>query len=401
MINQSLHSKLSGFRDFLKTYYGNQKLKTPLVLYLLLLGLLSSCEKDAPLKTIPWARFSTDTPSIVSKGETIQFTNDSKSAASYLWDFGDGNTSTEKEPNHFYNKSGSYSVVLNAINGIDTSTCSREIFVKDITVMTYNIAFSGGAVTELYDMWQTDNHGAWNFDRRPELLKIIRSVDPDILGLQEAWLWDYYDPKVYERFADSLGMEYYHYLEYEEVEWNGICIYSKFPIESTDFMLHQSCVQDRVWNGTFMVKTVLRIDSATTLDLFTCHLMVQVRGAQTCEVELLNDYLSNGVSPYTILMGDMNYRSGNFTSNYNDPHSNVVEYYDQLLSDIGLYDLKPQQGYNGPINIDQIWSSEKLFDKSKVFDMTYSTEQEISPEIEQILDIASDHYPVVAYFALE
>ena len=43
---------------------------------------------------------------------TINFTNASTTAVSYLWNFGDGNTSTLENPTHTYQNRGSYSVSL-------------------------------------------------------------------------------------------------------------------------------------------------------------------------------------------------------------------------------------------------------------------------------------------------
>lgn len=45
---------------------------------------------------------------------TVQFNNTSVNADSYLWDFGDGNTSIEDSPEHTYASSGTYTVSLTA-----------------------------------------------------------------------------------------------------------------------------------------------------------------------------------------------------------------------------------------------------------------------------------------------
>ena len=58
--------------------------------------------------------------------EDIQFTNQSVSATSYSWDFGDNTTSDQNEPTHQYTAPGFYRVVLtaNRING-PNSICSE------------------------------------------------------------------------------------------------------------------------------------------------------------------------------------------------------------------------------------------------------------------------------------
>jgi PKD repeat protein len=48
----------------------------------------------------------------------IVFMNKSINSDTYLWDFGDGSTSTDKEPKHIFNKKGSYIITLTASSTI-------------------------------------------------------------------------------------------------------------------------------------------------------------------------------------------------------------------------------------------------------------------------------------------
>lgn len=59
----------------------------------------------------------------------VDFTNLSLHADSYLWNFGDGNTSTLTNPLHVYDEDGIYTVTLTAFNdcGADTYTITIEI----------------------------------------------------------------------------------------------------------------------------------------------------------------------------------------------------------------------------------------------------------------------------------
>lgn len=60
---------------------------------------------------------------------SVDFNNQSLFADSYLWDFGDGNTSTQTNPLHQYEEDGFYTVTLTAFNdcGSDTYTVTFEI----------------------------------------------------------------------------------------------------------------------------------------------------------------------------------------------------------------------------------------------------------------------------------
>jgi hypothetical protein len=65
----------------------------------------------------------------------VQFINKSRNATSYLWNFGDGNTSTEKDPVHTYQYCGTtYLVRLNAFN-----KCKSDTYLKEIMVPCYGI----------------------------------------------------------------------------------------------------------------------------------------------------------------------------------------------------------------------------------------------------------------------
>ena len=80
-------------------------------------------------------------------GESIQFNGDGSidqddNIISYHWDFGDGTTSTEQNPAHFYNQKGIYPVTLTVVDvkGLeDTDQTTAYIDIWDIGDMwTYN-----------------------------------------------------------------------------------------------------------------------------------------------------------------------------------------------------------------------------------------------------------------------
>jgi Zn-dependent metalloprotease/PKD repeat protein len=68
-------------------------------------------------------------------GLTTTFTNSSVGATSYLWDFGDGNTSTASNPVHTYNFDGIYTVMLYAYSGncVDSSSITLNLITTGIS----------------------------------------------------------------------------------------------------------------------------------------------------------------------------------------------------------------------------------------------------------------------------
>lgn len=83
----------------------------------------------------------------------VQFTNNSTNAQSYLWDFGDGTTSTDENPLHTYSDLGAYTVILTADAGICGSSVkvdSSYIIVGATPPDVTDATLCGPGVATLY-----------------------------------------------------------------------------------------------------------------------------------------------------------------------------------------------------------------------------------------------------------
>jgi len=70
-------------------------------------------------------------------GLAVTFTNTSTGADTYLWDFGDGQTSTAMSPIHSYATQGIYNVLLTATNTNGSATASTVVFLgEDLATFT-------------------------------------------------------------------------------------------------------------------------------------------------------------------------------------------------------------------------------------------------------------------------
>lgn len=78
-----------------------------------------------------------------SVGLSAAFNNTSTNANSYMWNFGDGTTSTEVSPTHIYTSGGSYVITLTAYGDCDTVTTTQTY----IAVALGNEEFSKGSIT--------------------------------------------------------------------------------------------------------------------------------------------------------------------------------------------------------------------------------------------------------------
>jgi len=100
-----------------------QKLLLIPILGMIILAMVS-CQKK------PEASFTTN-KTRDNAGEAIIFTNTSKDAHDFEWNFGDNTTSTEENPTHFYNTPGTYNVVMKASskNGKKSNEASSIITI--------------------------------------------------------------------------------------------------------------------------------------------------------------------------------------------------------------------------------------------------------------------------------
>lgn len=100
-------------------------------------------------------------------GATVSFTNTSTNSSSYLWNFGDGNTSTQTNPIHTYSVDGTYTVTLQSTGLCGTASDTQTVIVntvninepgeiKSFRVYPNPVALSGSISVDM-DLKQTGN----------------------------------------------------------------------------------------------------------------------------------------------------------------------------------------------------------------------------------------------------
>jgi gliding motility-associated-like protein len=83
-----------------------------------------SFSKSIRILPKPTAAFTANTTISCQPPLTVNFTNNSTGSVSWLWNFGDGNTSTQQSPTHTYTAYGNFTVTLIATN---TSGCTDTL----------------------------------------------------------------------------------------------------------------------------------------------------------------------------------------------------------------------------------------------------------------------------------
>jgi len=117
----------------------------------------------------PVANFSANA-TVIPTGSAVAFTDDSTgNVTAWAWDFGDGNTSTDRNATHTYTAPGTYSVTLNASNpyGYNISTRTAYIDVGNPPAAGFTTNVTGGNAPQAVQFTDTTEHTptswAWTF----------------------------------------------------------------------------------------------------------------------------------------------------------------------------------------------------------------------------------------------
>jgi len=105
----------------------------------------------------------------VKTGNTVEFTNTSTNSQNYLWNFGDGNSSTATNPTHTYATTGTYIVTLNSSNDCSDNTSSQTINLSTSPIAGIGTSNSPeGCASYTIDFISTSENNptsyAWTFE---------------------------------------------------------------------------------------------------------------------------------------------------------------------------------------------------------------------------------------------
>jgi PKD repeat protein len=115
--------------------------------------LFTGCKKDGfpvpPASTVPLFSFVIDNDEFAPANVT--FTNESivpepAGIPTYIWNFGDGTSSTEKNPVHHFANAGVYSVklVITMSVSLEIKELSKNVVIKDLTATGIPVFFTNG-----------------------------------------------------------------------------------------------------------------------------------------------------------------------------------------------------------------------------------------------------------------
>lgn len=204
-----------------------------------------------------------------------------------------------------------------------------------IKVMTYNILNGGGYISD-FEPWAADFGYPGN--RLPEILDVIRTIDPDILGIQEAAGWHWGEPSVADSVAQVLGMNYFLApCDDPEFGFNDVVLFTKFRIvNAVDF-------PGSFWLASLMARLI--DNNGMPIKVFVTHV----------KREMGLSHIYNKIGPngdtLSIIMGDMNCNAALFES-YNPGWklvSEAVSAYRRYIDQIWVSEISNSLGENIPL----------------------------------------------------
>ena len=184
---------------------------------------------------------------------TVDFTDQSLAApTSWLWSFGDGETSTEQDPSHEYQTPGRYAVSLTATNagGSDGETKAKYITVRftDVAIDTWGYAeiMAGTDAGIISGYGDGSYNPGWAVTRDQMAAYIARAV---CTPMGEAGLADYVPPAT-PSFTD-VATDYWTYKHIEYVVEQSI-------VEGYgDNTYHPTDVLDRAQMAVFIARSIV------------------------------------------------------------------------------------------------------------------------------------------------
>ncbi|MGM0738764.1 MAG: PKD domain-containing protein, partial [Bacteroidota bacterium] len=153
----------------------------------------------------------TASPTFLFPGDSTQFTDQSRFAPSeWLWDFGDGNTSTESSPWHTYESAGVFDVSLEATNRFGTNTLVKESLVEVAGISDSLLFLDEFTGSPIHPGWSFRGNCNWSIQNETLAQTSNYHVAGNLLGacfgITGSRYWDDYLLDVDFRSTDDDGI---------------------------------------------------------------------------------------------------------------------------------------------------------------------------------------------------
>jgi len=158
---------------------------------------LTVVESVSPVACFTYSSESHDLGEEIQIDEEISFNNCSENAELYLWEFGDGEQTTDKNPSHSYDECGSYVVKV---------TAYRSDSLEDFTMKTIDVSASTSMTLTTVDTTERilTECEVYLFDNEDDMWNLENEVGYGLTDSNGEILFDNLQPIVYYVFAGKI-----------------------------------------------------------------------------------------------------------------------------------------------------------------------------------------------------
>jgi endonuclease/exonuclease/phosphatase family metal-dependent hydrolase len=179
---------------------------------------------------------------------------------------------------------------------------------RQYTVMTYNVLYGAGVNAEDEQIANRWSSGKFHGNRLEQVISVIKHVNPDILGIEEACHWDLDNDAAAKQVARELGMNYF-------VGKSGhsrfnVALFSRLPIVSAKNFPDQF--------SRAAIEAELKLPDGRLLHAFVGHFNLARSGeSQLAEIRYLAQQMRPHAFDLAVFMADANmtYRKGSEQTN--------------------------------------------------------------------------------------
>ena len=191
------------------------------------------------------------------------------------------------------------STVLIILSLSAQAACSTD--QRQYTVMTYNVLYGAGVDAKEAQYAERSSGGKHRGNRLERVISVIKFVNPDIVGIQEACSWDKDNESAAKQVARELGMDYY--LAKSTRSRFNVAIFSKLPIISAKDFPDQF--------SRAALEAEIKLPDGRVLHAFVAHFnLARDMNSQLSEIR----YLAPQMRPYAfdlgVFLADANFTYG-------------------------------------------------------------------------------------------
>jgi CubicO group peptidase (beta-lactamase class C family)/IMP cyclohydrolase len=161
--------------------------------------MVSGCKKSDTPTPKPVANFNFASANFGLLPTTVNFSDSSQNAESYQWYFGDGNTSTSKNPSNTYSVAKTYSVKLVVTNSSGADSITRQVVIslnKPKANFTFNssnmgqqpttMSFTNASIGAITYQWYFDNGDTSSKTNPSENYSITKTYNVKLVAVNAA-----------------------------------------------------------------------------------------------------------------------------------------------------------------------------------------------------------------------